>query len=62
MTICDAVDDVVKARFRQSEPCGVIEHFVVDVLRRCGVGDGKNDAERQPKQHERQEAVKVAAD
>lgn len=62
MAISYAVDYVVKARLGQSEPCRIVEHFVVDVLRRCRVWDGKHDAEWQPEHHERQIAVKVASD
>lgn len=62
VAIRDAVDDVVEAGFGQSQPGGVVKHFIGDVLR-CGrVGDGEDDAERQPENHERQEAVKVAPD
>lgn len=61
MSICDAVDDVVKAGFRQAHPGRVIKHFVADVLRRCRHRNGECDAKWQPEQHECEEAVKVAS-
>lgn len=62
MSVRDAVNDVVEAWLRQSEPCCVIKHFVVDVLRWRREWDGENDSERQPEQHESQETVEVTSD
>lgn len=43
MTIREAVDDIVKTWFAQSDPGGRIEHAVCHI--RCGVV-GQHDAER----------------
>lgn len=62
VAVRDAVDDVVEARLGQSQPSGVIKHFVGDVLRRCRVGYGEDNCEGQPENDKCQEAVKVASD
>lgn len=61
MSVCDAVNDVVEARFRQSNPDRVIKHFVADVLWRCRKRDGKDDSKWQPEEDKCQKAVKVAS-
>lgn len=61
VTICDAIDDVVKARFRQSDPRCEVKHFVGDVIfGRCCDGNCKYNCERQPEQHECEKAVEIA--
>lgn len=62
MSVCDAVNDVVKAGLWQAKPSGVVKHFVVDMLWWGGEGNGKDDGEWQPEDDESQEAVEIAAD
>ena len=61
MSICDAVNDVVETRFRQSNPRSVIEYFIIYILRRCRNGNGKHNAKWQPEQDECEEAVKITS-
>lgn len=61
VAVGNAVDNVVEAGLGQAQPGGAVEHFIVDVAGRGREGNRADDAERQPEEHESQEAVKVAS-
>lgn len=58
MPIRDAVDDIVEARFAQSNPGSRVEDAIGH---RCGCAVGEHNAERQPERDEDQKAVEVGA-
>lgn len=59
VTVRDAIDDIVKARFAQSDPGTVVE----DAIGHIGGGRmvGQHNAERQPEGDEYQETVEIGA-
>lgn len=56
MTICDAIDDIMKARFDDSNPCGRVEWFFIYLARGM---IGQYDGKWQPKRNEYNEAVEI---